>query len=553
MREKINSQQLKAFISEVAKKWQDYIPYDFIQGIELSPEQIRVVDLMDTQLMINGSAGSGKSITLLYKMIRTMVQEAEPQRILYLSYNQSLVEDARKRAKRSKQFMEYKSRHYVDINTFHGMVTNLLEKMSIKVKYISMKYDRMEESNDDAIRRITSAMHPYVAKEESGYLQLDSKERLYKTHTAKFVRDEVFWLKANGFITEDAYLDAPRAGRGTIPRLEKAQRSTIFKIYEKYQQDLKYKYGGQMDLEDYALELLKVSGRIPDQYKYDYIYIDEVQDLQPMQIKALTSIVKKQIVISGDNKQRIYKTSNHTYEALGLGSLRRRNLLDNFRSTKQIMELANSIQFKDLDKEKETNVRYVRNGPIPKVIHFKDPKKYMAYLVERIKSIQNENSNSTIAVIIRNDDYVNKGIGGSPIEQHLKMYFSTIDIKQYGQKFSYEEKQKQLVVTDPYSVKGLEFDYVFVMQFDIFHYPLKSKLQAIDEFMEDKNRENEGYKRDREEIINNEKRILYVAMSRAKKELELMYVNNNERACCDFIDISKADFIQMEDKVRKRL
>lgn len=541
MREKINSQQLKAFISEVAKKWQDYIPYDFIQGIELSPEQIRVVDLMDTQLMINGSAGSGKSITLLYKMIRTMVQEVEPQRILYLSYNQSLVEDTRKRAKCSKQFLAHRERHKVDINTFHGMASNLLSLMRIRNQYINMRYERIEEANDDAIRRITSAMHPYIDKTSSEYALLEPRERLYKTHTAKFIRDEVFWLKANGFITEGDYLEATRAGRGTIPRLEKMQRSTIFKIYQQYQEDLKYKYGGQMDLEDYALELLKVSSRIPEQYKYDYIYIDEVQDLQPMQIKALTSIVKKQIVISGDNKQRIYKTSNHTYESLGLGSLRKRNLLDNFRSTKQIMELANSISFKDLEKEKESNVRYVRNGPVPKVIHFSDAKKYTQYLVDRIKSIHQKHPTATIAVIVRNDDYLNRGVGGSPIEQLLKKYFSTIDIKQYGQKFSYEEKMKQLVVTDPYSVKGLEFDFVIIPDFDCFHYPLKSKLHAIDEFIEDKNQESEGYKRDQEEILNNEKRILYVAMSRAKQELELLYFNTSQRACCDFVDLCKAE------------
>lgn len=534
---------MKAFISEVAKKWQDYIPYNFIQGIDLSTEQIRVIDLMDTQLMINGSAGSGKSITLLYKMIRTMIQEVEPQRILYLSYNQSLVEDARKRAKRSEQFLIHSERHKVDISTFHGMASNLLSLMRIHNQYINMRYERIEEANDAAIRRITSAMHPYVDKTSTEYALLEPRARLYKTHTAKFIRDEVFWLKANGFIREEDYLEATRAGRGTIPRLEKMQRSTIFKIYEQYQKDLKYKYGGQMDLEDYALQLLKVSDRIPEQYKYDYIYIDEVQDLQPMQIKALTSIVKKQIVISGDNKQRIYKTSNHTYEALGLGNLRKRNLLDNFRSTKQIMELANSISFKDIEKEKENNVRYGRTGNIPKVIHFSDQIKYKEYLLNRIRDIQQNHPTATIAVIVRNDDYLNKGVGGSPIEQLIKKYFSTIDINQYGKRFSYEDKKKQLVVTDPYSVKGLEFDFVIIPDFDCFHYPLKSKLHAIDEFIEDKNQESESYKKDQEEILNNEKRILYVAMSRAKQELELLYFNTSPKACCNFVDMSKAKLL----------
>lgn len=526
----------KVFFKEVAKQWQDYIPYDFIQGIELSPEQMRIVDLIDEQLLVNGSAGSGKSITLLCKMIRTMVQEQEPQRLLYLSYNQSLIEDARKRARLSDQFMNNKNRHFVNIDTFHHVVYDLLDKMHVKASPIKMEYGKVETVTDDAIRRVASAMHPFINKQNETYLALDPKERLYRTHTATFVRDEIFWMKANGFITRSMYLEASRVGRGSIPRLEKAQRNTIFSIFEQYQKDMKFKYGNQMDLEDYALRLLEVSDRIPEGLKYDYIYVDEVQDLQPMQIKALTRLVKKQLVISGDNKQRIYKTCNHTYEALGLGNLRRRSLLDNFRSTKQIMRLANIIQFKDVDNDKESNVRYVREGKEPSIKWFDNGMKYYQYLEQRIKEIQVEDSKASIAVIIRNDDSI-KTKQMTPVEQYLKGKFSVIDISRYGSKYSYEEKDKQLVITDPYSVKGLEFDYVFVTDFDRNHYPLKSKLDALDQYVEDKGMDSQNYQRDREEIINNEKRILYVAMTRAKKELELIYCTKISEARCQFIQV----------------
>ena len=524
----------RAFFKEVAKKWQDYIPYDFIQGIELSPEQVRIVDLMDAQLMVNGSAGSGKSITLLCKMIRTMVQEQESCRILYLSYNHSLIEDARKRAHRSTQYMDNKERHFVNIDTFHHMVYDLLSKLHVNANYIKMEFEQIEKNTDEALRRVASAMHPYIDKDNPKFEGLDVRERLYRTHTPAFIRDEIFWIKANGFITREAYLEAARAGRGSIPRLEKAQRNTIFSIFEQYQQDMKFKYGGQMDLEDYALKLLEVSSRIPDSLKYDYIYVDEVQDLQPMQIKALTKLVKRQLVISGDNKQRIYKTCNHTYEALGLGNLRRRNLMDNFRSTKQIMRLANTIKFNDVENDKESNVRYVREGKEPVIKWFDDRLKYYQYIENRIKSIQVEFPKASIAVIIRNDDSIHTK-QKTQLEMYLRSKFSVIQIKEYGKKYSYDEKVKQLIITDPYSVKGLEFDYVFVMDFDCKHYPLKSKIDALETFVTDKGSESESYLREREEIENNEKRILYVAMTRAKKELELLYCTKYEQAMCKFI------------------
>lgn len=525
----------QSFFESVAKKWQDYIPYDFMEGIDLSLDQKKIIDLFEDQLMVMGCAGSGKSITLLYKMIRTMIAEKEPKRILYVSYNQSLIDDAKKRARRSSEFKELEVRHQVDIKTFHYMVHDILQSMREPVKSIYMSYEKMEGNQDDAIRRVKSAMVPYIQAGEMRYEGLSPRERLYKTHTASFVRDEIFWMKANGFIEREDYLNATRNGRGSIPRLERAQRNTIFDIFLKYQDDMKNKYHGDMDLEDYALKLLQVSNRIPDSLKYDYVFVDEVQDLQPMQVKALVAMTKGKLVISGDNKQRIYKTTNHTYEALGLGRLKRRTLVENYRSTKQIMSLANKIQFDDLDQDKEKHIKYVREGTEPTIKHFTIGKDYCNYIINRIKRIHQEDPTATVAVIVRNDDQVKRG-ETNIIHELLKQSFLTIDIVKYGAKYSYDKKEKQIVVTDPYSVKGLEFDYVIITDFDQSHYPLKSKFEELDEARGDQAQDNESYLRDRESIINNEKRILYVAMTRAKEELDLIYCTTTEAARCKFLD-----------------
>lgn len=532
------------FFLHTAKAWQSYIPYNFLQGINLSNEQLRVVDLEEEQLLITGGAGSGKSITLLYKMIKTMVQEKEPARFVYISFNQSLVDDARKRAERSVQFRELRNHHDVQIVTFHSMAYWLLKIMKKEVQPIKLRYDRMEGVIDDAIRRVESAMYPYKDSNELKYQQLELRERLYKTHIAKFVRDEIFWMKANGYITLDDYLNVSRIGRGNIPRLERSQRATIYKIFEKYQSDLKHKYGNAMDLEDYALRIIEIIDCMPQDLKYDYIYVDEVQDLQPMQIKLLTMLAKQQIVFSGDNKQRIYKTSSHTYEKLGLAKMKRRNLIENFRSTKQIMQLANSLKFIDTDNDKEANVRYVREGIKPIIRRFDQGKKYIQHLVKRIREIHEKDKLSTIAVIIRNDDSV-KTKQPHPISEFLKRYFSTIDIEKYGKEFSYEKKEKQIVVTDVYSVKGLEFDYVFIMDFDRKHYPLKSKLEELNGYLEDnKGGESRDFQKDLDEIINDEKKRLYVAMSRAKKELEMLYLGVSEKAISEFVrDFREEDYV----------
>lgn len=53
---------MREFFNRSAKAWQAYISYEFIDGIELSESQKKVVSLDNRQMIINGSAGSGKSI-----------------------------------------------------------------------------------------------------------------------------------------------------------------------------------------------------------------------------------------------------------------------------------------------------------------------------------------------------------------------------------------------------------------------------------------------------------------------------------------------------------
>ena len=49
------------------------------------------------------------------------------------------------------------------------------------------------------------------------------------------------------------------------------------------------------------------------------------------------------------------------------------------------------------------------------------------------------------------------------LETNLKQ--SITDIYSYGKKFQYD-KEKQIIYTNGYDVKGLEFDYVFIIDFN---------------------------------------------------------------------------------------
>lgn len=540
----INSES-KAFFNKLSKTWQNFKDYTYLEGITLSPEQISIIEHDSDQLLIEGYAGTGKSLTLLYKLINVLVKQKD-KRILYVTFNKTLIDDTKKRLNTSKEYIENKGNHYIRISTFHEIATEVLKENKIIDYGISkLSAEVVDQYRDTAYRRLAAITFKYVESSNEEYKSLKREERLYKTHDVNFIIDEIAWIKAMGFTVKDRYLEIERIGRSKSIRLTRAQRSTIFKIYEEYNKDLKEKYNNYMDLEDYALKIVENEYIIDENKKFDYIFVDEVQDLDPMQIKALCLLTRQSIVLSGDAKQRIYKKSPLKYEDIGLNIRekgKRRILNKNYRSTAEIVKLANDLVFFD-NEEKLIEKQFVREGEKPS-IYIGDNKSSVKFICNTINKIHQEDENKTIAIIHREDAKVKLNQRKSNLRLNLEMSLlqSFTDIKTYGEKFDYN-KRKQIFYTNAYDIKGLEFDYVFIIDFNKEFYPNIKEINKIQTENEGKDRElvNE----DIADFINREKKLLYVAMTRARDK---MYIIGNgcksELAISNFIfDFKRENYI----------
>ena len=512
------------FFTKLSKIWQNFKDYTYLEGINLSQEQINIIEQEEEQLLIEGYAGTGKSLTLLYKFINILVRE-ENKRILYVTYNTTLIEDTKKRLKTCIEYNENKNRHDVNIQTFHEMAASILKEIKVIDRGIrKLSIETINKKSGDALRHIGSVHSKYTEVKFDEYKSLNKEEKLYFTHDIKFVTEEISWLKAMGFTTLDKYLSTERTGRSKRIRLTRSQRKTIFKIYEEYQRQLSNnKYGLALDLEDYALKILEKEYEISDDLKYDYIFVDEMQDLDPMQILALCKLTKKSIVLSGDANQRIYKKSPVKYEELGLQIKqkgRKKVLKKNYRSTAEIVRLANSLNFYD-NENKLSEKQFVKEGDKPIIHRTKDYSTGAKYITEKIKKIHDENPKKTIAIITR-EEIKKKGYGKSDFRLYLErnlIYHTFTDINSYYKKFDHH-KEKQIFYTNPYDVKGLEFDVVFITDFNKKYYPNLDELNKIANSNE--SNQKELLYDDILEFINIEKKLLYVAMSRAKEELYLI-------------------------------
>lgn len=535
------------FFTKLSKIWQNFKDYTYLEGIDLSQEQINIIEQEEDQLLIEGYAGTGKSLTLLYKFINVLVRE-EGKRVLYVTYNNTLIEDTKKRLNTCSEYLENKDRHDVNIKTFHEMAASLLKEIKVIDKGIGkLSIDKINKINGDALRRIASIHARYTEPKFDEYKSLNKEERLYSTHNMKFVTEEISWLKAMGFVTLDKYLSTERTGRSKRIRLTRNQRKTIFKIYEDYQKELNSnKYGLCLDLEDYALKILEKEYEFGEELKYDYVFVDEMQDLDPMQILALCKLTKKSIVLSGDANQRIYKKCPIKYEELGLQVKqkgKRKTLRKNYRSTAQIVRLANSLNFYD-NEDKLSEKYFVKEGERPVIHRTKDSSVAAKYITDKIRKIHDENPKKTIAIINR-EEIKQKIYGKSAfrtlLEQNL-IYHTFTDVNSYYKKFD-TKKERQVFYTNPYDVKGLEFDVVFIIDFNKRYYPNLDELKKMS--ITNDSKEKELLDEDVLEFINTEKKLLYVAMSRAKEELYLIANGcESEKTISEFIfDFDSKDYV----------
>ena len=111
--------------------WQNHVSYNFLEGIDLTEKQIEIVNAPEEQMLIHGLAGTGKSITLLYKFVSTLMKEKEPKRVLLVTYNSNLITDIKKRLENCDEFNVNKLKHKVDIVTFHEAATEILQRNKI--------------------------------------------------------------------------------------------------------------------------------------------------------------------------------------------------------------------------------------------------------------------------------------------------------------------------------------------------------------------------------------------------------------------------------------
>jgi superfamily I DNA/RNA helicase len=464
-----------------------------LKPIKLTGEQKKVLFLPTTNpIQIKGVAGSGKTTVALYRakhLLETQSNLFEEANVIIFTYNRSLssyIESVKSKIEGGyqKDSEEKENRTSpglrVAVTNFHRWAWWFLKERGYWDNY------EIADNADDYILSAISGLRSVYPEATVLDKQLE------------FYREEFKWIKGKLFTEKQEYFDAARTGRGTTDRVTKEGKEILWKAYQKYQRSLQDL--DLCDFDDFAIFALQETEKSSFNPPYTHIVVDEAQDLNKAQILVISKLVKantNSISIIADAAQRIYK-SGFTWSEVGINVRGGRTIefKKNYRNTVHIARAALSLLANEPDQSEFTEVETALKGGEKTIVgYFDDWNEQIEYLSTTLDEYDWKEINTVI--LNRNRSAISR------IREYLKD--AGYDTEEINSKFTDFTKPTIKVCTLS-SIKGLEFDYVFVIDLndDVIPYP-------------------PGFNEDDDEFhISTERRLLYTAMTRARKMLYLL-------------------------------
>ena len=337
-------------------------------------------------------------------------------------------------------------------------------------------------------------MRPRIASDVliRRWLEEAARDAALRGFSERFLLSE--WtnvIDAWGISSFDDYAAVPRMGRKS--RLGPNQRAQLWPVFERVQT--------MLERERYTTwprVFTDLAGRLAERAAkpFDHLLLDEAQDLAPAELRFFAALAPKAadgLFLAGDLGQRIFQ---HPFSWAGLGvDVRGRShtLKVCYRTSRQIRSAADRllpVMLRDVDgnEDERRGVISVFEGPAPEVVLADDADTEATHVAGSISAwIADGVMPSEIGVFVRTPDLVARAR-------------SAVDAVPGADD----------VATITMSLaKGLEFRCVVVMGCDEGVLPLDERIaDAADEAELD-------------EIYESERRLLYVACTRAREHLLL--------------------------------
>lgn len=438
-----------------------------------------------------GGAGTGKTVLAMHRA-KWLAENAtaEGKKVLFTTFTKNLARDIEDNL---KSLCSPRTMEKIEVKNLDAWVYAFLRARRYPHRII---YGHRE----DAGAKI--AWNAALAVRDSA---LDLSEDFYEDEFEQVVL-------AQGVTTRDEYRAARRTGRGVL--LTRGKRDAVWPVFEEYRQQLGSRQLKEVD-DAYrdAAALLDTEtfdaadNAVNTASAYASVIVDETQDFGPQALRLLRAMLPRasnDLFLVGDGHQRIYPRNRAAMSKCGVDIRgRSRKLYLNYRTTAEIrnqaVALLEGVDVDDLDDGHDELRRYksLSHGPKPQVTQ-----------VDGVEAVIEK----TVAILKawRNDDTVGAADGGCAPKTSAVLVRTAAVRTAVEQRCGMEGMptvvidKEQTLAAPPAAVrfatlhraKGLEFDRVVVVG-------RQAALGNVEE-------------------TAHERRLLYVALTRAKREAALI-------------------------------
>lgn len=371
------------------------------EDVLLTHAQRAAITFTKGGLRINAGAGSGKTTVIALRVVELIMDGCDPKDILTITFTNKGAKEMEEKIEYwlKREGVEY-AKGDIRVTTFNGWGDQVIQD-----NYLDLGFS-VKPRIAEKVEKFDILME--ILNKSPKLEGFNYRNPLMDYKYSKGVLPKL----NNAFDFIKSQLD--RSPNALIGQVDVGMEDEIFGLFEDYQKAMSER--GLIDYQDQIRLVLDLMDDKPEAFKnedYKHVIIDEYQDTDEQQVELLMFLANQpkfeSIMVVGDDAQSIYGFRNTSKENLmdfhkKFGDVRDIKLEDNFRSTPEIIDLANYINDLNTDKiEKQLISGRRRSGIKPEFWKFDTKNDEYKYVADSVaKFVANKNvKNSEIAVIAR--------------------------------------------------------------------------------------------------------------------------------------------------------
>ena len=360
--------------------------------VNYTPAQQRAIDIMEGFIRVIAGAGTGKTKAMVGRVVKLLKSGVSSDEILMVTFTKAGAKEFAQRVEFSMGMKVPNLRVSTFNAFFNEIVADNWEELGFSKK--PKVIDMVEQFSiiDELLRN-----NPIVEWNGPAFMNY-STSKGYGSRGALMIAKEVFKAvkkaKANGTVIHAAASAVVSDTEISSPALTK-----LIALYDKY--EVITREQGLIDFDDQPLLTSVVLAAHPDyldkHYGFKHIIVDEFQDTSEEQIDFLKKLVDiptfESLMVVGDDFQSIYAFRNTSpeyiihFEDYMNQSVTDVEFLENWRSTRQILEFGDRIIERNGADQVEKDLKPMRGDGAPVIVQgFYAKPEEIEFIVRGIKA-----------------------------------------------------------------------------------------------------------------------------------------------------------------------